>query len=626
MPFNLTDKRRVELTEYLFPRSEDRWNRGQKIHSDIPPFTREELISSAALIKSGRAPGPDGITPEAVKSAVVAVPEAFLNILNDLLKRQEFPKIWKLASISLIWKGKPPESPSAFRPICMLSMVGKLYERLIKERIEQELERNGGLSERQFGFRRGRSTVDAVKTVVEAAKRCRRRWFMVVALDVQNAFNSAVWSVIVRELRAKKIPEYLVNTVESYFSERTIKVTKSKTIDMTAGVPQGSVLGPLLWNILYDQVLRLSLPEGVTSIAYADDLAIMAEAINEVELERQVNESLMLVSDWMVENGLSLAAQKTEAIVLRGPRKRDQLNIEIAGTRVIPVKCMRYLGVFLDEKLSFSEHIKRSTEKAGIKMAALTRILPNVGGPSDSKRAVLCGVIHSIVLYAAPVWQEALRVKCREKLLLGIQRKALLRVASGYRTVSTMAIQVLTGIPPVSLLVEERSRLYQLDNSHLQIVKKREREITIDKWQKMWEENTETAAWTRALIPDLRPWMNCQHRSLDFFLTQFLSGHGSFRSYTEKMKLTQDSKCMYCGVEDTAEHTVLVCSRWNSWREELDSALGQRAARENIVEEMIASKVKWDRVKSFVKKVMLQKKREERTWLDTGSVPQNDQT
>ena len=87
---------------------------------------------------------------------------------------------------------------------------------------------------------------------------------------------------------------------------------------MTAGVPQGSMLGPTLWNILYDQVLRLKLPEGVTNIAYADDLAVLVCAENQIELENRANGSLRRIDGWMQRNGLQLAPQKTEAIVFKG--------------------------------------------------------------------------------------------------------------------------------------------------------------------------------------------------------------------------------------------------------------------------------------------------------------------
>lgn len=330
---------------------------------------------------------------------------------------------------------------------------------------------------------------------------------------------------------------------------------------------------------------------------------------------------MRLINNWMVKNGLTLAPQKTEAIILKGKRKREHLNFNLQGTRIIPRKHITYLGVVIGEGITFTEHIKYVSKKADSKMAALTRILPNIGGPSSLKRAVLCGVIHSIILYGAPVWYEALEKKKYRNILSGVQRKALLRIASGYRTISTNALQVITGIPPISLLAEERYRLYRKENSHLQAIKQGEREETVAKWQRCWESNTEDAAWTRTLIVDLRKWIKCEHRNLDFFLTQFLSGHGAFRAYLKKMGLTQEDQCIYCGMQDTAEHAILTCDRWEIWREELETAVGEKVDRNNVIEIMQRSKKCWEKIRTFVGKTMQQKKKEEREWTETGVVP-----
>ncbi|KAJ8977861.1 hypothetical protein NQ317_004769 [Molorchus minor] len=197
-------------------------------------------------------------------------------------------------------------------------------------------------------------------------------------------------------------------------------------------------------------------------------------------------------------------------------------------------------------------------------------------------------------------------------MLESTQRKALLRIASGYRTISTAAIQVTTGIPPISLLVEERYRLYHTEDAQQQTVKNREREITLNQWQERWEEHTGTAAWTKVLIQDIRPWVRCNHRTLDFYITQFLTGHGSFKYYTKRMGITQDDACSYCGLIDTAEHTVLNCGRWSDWREELEEELGSVINKENISDIMIANGRNWAKVSRFVKKVLQKKKEEER--------------
>ncbi|KAJ8932761.1 hypothetical protein NQ314_014462 [Rhamnusium bicolor] len=211
-----------------------------------------------------------------------------------------------------------------------------------------------------------------------------------------------------------------------------------------------------------------------------------------------------------------------------------------------------------------------------------------------------------------PIWSTGMvrnleKKKTYRNTLSRIQRMALLRIASGYRTISTNALQVITAIPPIALLAEERHRLFRKENSHLQAIKQGEREETLTKWQQCWERNTENAAWTRTLIEDLRKWIKCEHRNLDFFLKQFLLGHGAFRAYLKKMGLTQEDQCIYCGMQNTAEHTILTCDRWEMSRKELEIEVSEKVDRNSVIDIMQRSKEYWEKIRKFVGKIMATK-------------------
>ena len=119
----------------------------------------------------------------------------------------------------------------------------------------------------------------------------------------------------------------------------------------------------------------------------------------------------------------------------------------------------------------------------------------------------------------------------------------LLKVASSYRTVSAIALQVITGIPPIDLQVQERRNL-SIANGDKREARKEERQATIRNWQTMWEENVLKAQWTKTLIPDIRPWIECKHRVTNYYLTQILTGHGSFFTYLKRFgKIDTDVAC-----------------------------------------------------------------------------------
>ncbi|GBO99419.1 Retrovirus-related Pol polyprotein from type-1 retrotransposable element R1 [Eumeta japonica] len=143
---------------------------------------------------------------------------------------------------------KPPEEPSSYRPLCMLDTAGKIFERIIHQRIDAVVDPL--LADNQYGFRKGRSTLDAISLVVNTAKEAiagtrwkggAKKYCLVAALDIRNAFNSANWDCIMQALDEKNVPAYLRRLVVSYFTDRVLKYdTKNgpKEYDVTGGVPQ----------------------------------------------------------------------------------------------------------------------------------------------------------------------------------------------------------------------------------------------------------------------------------------------------------------------------------------------------------------------------------------------------
>lgn len=192
-------------------------------------------------------------------------------------------------------------------------------------RLEARMVEVGVLSENQFGFRRSRSTLDAIAEVLRLAQVAvrgpvqGRKMCVVVTLDVRNAFNSVPRAIMDEALQRASTPKYLIKTLRSYMDNRYIILGQGsgeETIPVRCGVPQGSVLGPTLWNLFYNCVLTLDLPESAKLIAFADDLEVVAMAHNTELLEDIVNPVLTAVGRWMEGNGLSLAPEKSECVVL----------------------------------------------------------------------------------------------------------------------------------------------------------------------------------------------------------------------------------------------------------------------------------------------------------------------
>lgn len=326
-----------------------------------------ELLEAAEDLKTGKAPGPDRIPNAVVKDVVKAYPKVFLNTMQKCLEEGKFPDCWKKQKLVLIPKpGKASGDSIPYRPICLLDTQGKLFEKIILKRLTKFSEGENGLSNKQFGFRKGRSTLEAILTVTNRAMIARRkkkggnRFCGIITLDVKNAFNSADWTVIARALYRLGIPERLFRLLGDYFSNRILIYDTEVGLErkpVSAGVPQGSILGAVLWNIMYDGVLRTDLPPGVEVVGYADDivLTVMGDSVEQVET--RTTQAIGTVVKWMTENRLKVAHNKTEMVLVSNCKQIGTAHVEFDGCLTKSKRQVKYLGVIIDDRLNFNSHI-----------------------------------------------------------------------------------------------------------------------------------------------------------------------------------------------------------------------------------------------------------------------------
>lgn len=173
-------------------------------------------------------------------------------------------------------------------------------------------------------------------------------------------------------------------------------------IPILRGVPRGSVVNPLLWNVAYNEVLKLDMPLNTEVIGFVDDTLVVASGNSIYEVGHLTNRALLIVVGKISEFGLYIAVHKTEAIRFTSRKNYDLLKLEVIGLPITTGKYLKYLGIIMDKDLLYKEHIRFATNKGKRVLRALFRIMPNIGGSKQTRCRILVSVIHSVMLYSVP--------------------------------------------------------------------------------------------------------------------------------------------------------------------------------------------------------------------------------
>lgn len=232
---------------------------------------------------------------------------------------------------------------------------------------------------------------------------------VVVSLDIRNASHFIEWNHVFEALDGWDVSPYMRKLFEFYFQERRAEICHSEpnngaklTVVVTCDISQGSVVGPLLWNLTYDQVLRAPLPVDARKICFSDDTLMIASAITKNTTEDIINQSRQIVVSKVEELDLELAVENTETVIFRRKYKEPVPQIIIGVTSVNVGWSITYLGMIVDDNLMFKDHIKNAAQKANKVLLFVSRLMPNIGGPKEPRRRLLVSVVHSVILYGAP--------------------------------------------------------------------------------------------------------------------------------------------------------------------------------------------------------------------------------
>jgi hypothetical protein len=303
----------------------------------------------------------------------------FAGIINDSLDLGKVPDDWKISIIEPIEKVKNAKSPDQYRPINKMPVAEKILEIVVKEQLEEFLKENNILVDQQSAFRKNHSCESSINFILHNWKKDLQndKIIVTVSLDFKRAFETIKRSLLLNIMELYGIRGIELDWFKDYFSNRRQKVkieeNFSNLVPVDNGVSQGTCLGPLTY-LLQVNYLPLIMKNATVNM-FADDTLLTVVSDNLEDAIEKINEDLKILYDWINYNNLALNINKTKyMIITRKHLNAENVDVKIGGVEIERVPELKYLGVIIDEKLSFSAHLKYIKKKLNVKLAMFRKM------------------------------------------------------------------------------------------------------------------------------------------------------------------------------------------------------------------------------------------------------------
>ena len=377
----------------------------------LHPTSANELIKLTTKLKNSNSSGNDDISNNLLKQIINPIANVLVHIFNSSFSHGTVPSLLKHANVTPIFKAGDKHNFTNYRPISILPSISKLLEKVVYSRIYNFISYHNILTDQQFGFRPKRSTLMAINDLYcKIASNLDQKLHTVgIFLDLSKAFDTINHSILLDKLTNYGIRGLTNDWLKSYLCDRQQRVLFNNTLSspetVSCGVPQGSILGPLLF-LLYinDLPSCTSIPHFVL---FADDTNILFSHQDPKALETQVNNELKHISNWFKLNKLSLNIKKTNFMIFKNKHSNKppiKLKIKIDNTELQEVETTKFLGLLIDHNLSWHSHTQHISKILSKLNGVIRKVRPFL--PQETLHTLYNSLILPYLSYGTMIWAD----------------------------------------------------------------------------------------------------------------------------------------------------------------------------------------------------------------------------
>ena len=398
-------------------------------------FTNEKEDTIGKIIDNMKidvATGQDGIPSKIIKDSKDTIVPYLTKIINLGYKHNTFPQNMKVAVIKPLHKKEDKNNMGNYRPISILPVLSKIIEKSATNQLVKYFEDNNLLSPYQHAYRKGHSTTTCLAEVINYVHNLtdKKKHCAIVSLDLSKAFDSINHQLLLNKLLQLQLSDSTIKWIDSYLSNRKQKTRFEKYISteetVKSGVPQGSIIGPLLF-LTFTNDLYPAFQDKCKIVSYADDTQLIVHADELSMLTKKIEEVISIAQKWYTENSMKNNTGKSEILIINSKRNLKTINIKVKeGKKTIkinPKPFIEVLGVKIDDKLNWSKQVASVKKKAFNTIRCIHRVNPML--PVKLKIFLYTTLVTPILDYADVIWGH-----CSETQINNLQRAQSFAVKS----------------------------------------------------------------------------------------------------------------------------------------------------------------------------------------------------